>query len=313
MAGGSWQILAAVVLDALIGDPPAWPHPVKGIGRLAQRCEALCRRFGDGVLAGAITVVLVLGGTIVVVAGGLAAARALHPVAGIALSVYLLYSAVALRDLVRHAMRVHEALAVGDLETARQRVAMIVGRDTKSLDAEGVIRAAVESVAENIVDGITAPLFYAALGGPVAAIGYKAVNTMDSLFGYRNARYERFGKVAARLDDAANFLPARLTGLLLVAAAVLFGLDGRRAWRIFRRDRLAHKSPNAGHPEAAVAGALGVRLGGPAVYFGRLVDKPAIGDDHRPPVPGDIVAACRLAGLTTVFVSALVWLLAWWK
>ncbi len=302
----AWQIAGALLLDALVGDPPAWPHPVKAIGWLALRCETFCRRFGDGGIAGSITVALVLAVTAAATAGLLAAARSLHPWLGGAAAVYLLSTAVALRDLCHHAMRVHGALAAHDLDEARRRVGMIVGRDTGSLDEAGVIRAAVESVAENIVDGITAPLFYAALGGPVAAMCYKAVNTLDSLFGYRNARYARFGTPAARLDDAANFLPARLTGLVLVAAASCLGLDGRRAWRILRRDRLAHKSPNAGHPEAAAAGALGIQLGGPAPYFGRLVDKPLIGDPGREPQPDDIATACRLARAATgLFCLAL--------
>ena len=301
----AWQLAAALLLDAVIGDPPSWPHPVKAIGRLASWSESLCRRFGNGWLAGAAAVLLVLLCTGGATAALLAAARALHPVVNSLVALYLLYTAVALHDLCHHAMQVQAALMARDLPEARRRVGMIVGRDTEALDEAGVIRAAVESVAENIVDGISAPLFYAALAGPLGAMLYKAVNTLDSLFGYKNDRYRHFGAPAARLDDAVNFLPARLTGLCMVAAAFLIGLDGRNAWRIFRRDRLAHASPNAAHTEAAAAGALGIRLGGPTPYFGRLIQKPFLGDNGRRPAATDIRAACRLARATTLLFCGL--------
>ncbi|MEW6426899.1 MAG: adenosylcobinamide-phosphate synthase CbiB [Thermodesulfobacteriota bacterium] len=294
-------IAVAIFLDWLLGDPPTWPHPVKLIGRLCRRLEEICRKLPlDPVITGGICVGLVLlvtgGVTVLLLRAAVLAGGFVHGLA----AVVILFTCFALRDLLRHAFLVHEALTAQDLGLARQRVAMIVGRDTANLDREGVVRACIESVAENMVDGVTAPLFYAFVGGPVAAMLYKAVNTMDSMFGYRNERYERFGKVAARLDDAANFLPARLTGPVIVAAAFLLGKDWRAAWRIFGRDRLSHKSPNSAHSEAAVAGALGVRLGGPSVYFGVVVDKPYIGDGGKPAEPGDIVAVNRLAVVVMV-------------
>ena len=188
---------------------------------------------------------------------------------------------------------------------------MIVGRDTKSLDRAGIIRAAVETVAENTADGVIAPLFYMALGGAVGAMAYKAVNTMDSMLGYRNEQYQYFGTAAARLDDVAGFVPARLSGLLLVAATKLTGLDAEGAWRIFCRDRYAHKSPNSAQSESACAGALGVRLAGDAVYFGRKVSKPYIGDATREIEAEDIVRSVRLMyaasglGLLAVAVSLM--------
>jgi adenosylcobinamide-phosphate synthase len=193
-------------------------------------------------------------------------------------------------------MEVYEALtaAEGSLPKARRAVSMIVGRDTENLDREGVIRAAVETVAENTADGVIAPLFYLALGGAVGGMAYKAINTMDSMLGYKNERYQYFGTAAARLDDAAGFIPARLSGLLLVAAAGLTGMDAAGAWRIFCRDRYAHKSPNSAQSESAVAGALGVQLAGDAVYGGMVVHKPTIGDHCREIEAEDIPRACRL-------------------
>lgn len=178
-------------------------------------------------------------------------------------------------------------------------MSMIVGRDTAALDERGIVQAAVETVAENTSDGVTAPLLYLAVGGPVLGVLYKAINTMDSMLGYQNERYLHYGTAAARLDDGANFLPARLSGILMCIGASLCGMDGENAWKIFRRDRLAHKSPNSGHTEAACAGALGVQLGGSHFYFGKLVYKPAIGDALRPVEIKDIARANRLMYTTT--------------
>ena len=171
-----------------------------------------------------------------------------------------------------------EALAQGDLELARSRVAWIVGRDTSELDESGVARAAVESVAESLVDGVTAPIFYAVVAGPLGAMLYKAINTGDSMFGYKNEQYQEFGWAPARLDDLANYVPARLTALLMPLAALFLGLAARRSWQVMMRDHANHASPNSGFPEAAMAGALAVQLGGPAIYFGKLVKKPCLGD-----------------------------------
>jgi adenosylcobinamide-phosphate synthase len=182
---------------------------------------------------------------------------------------------------------------------------MIVGRDSASLDREGIVRACVESVAENTVDGITAPLFWAAVGGPLGALLYKAVNTMDSTFGYKNERYLNFGLAAARLDDLANWLPARITAVAMLVAAWLGRFSAAGAWRIFRRDRYNHASPNSGLSESVMAGALEIRLGGPAVYFGKTVDKPTIGDDLNRPEPVYIEKANRLLAITTTLMALL--------
>jgi len=289
-----YQILIAVLLDQLFGDPRWLPHPVRLIGALSLKAESITRIILPERAAGAATVLIVLGLTGAVTWGLVAGAALIHPGLGDLLAILLLYTTIAARDLAKHGLAVHAALAAGDLAKARGRVAMMVGRDTEELDEEGVAKAAVESVAENLVDGVCAPLFFAALGGPVAAILYKAVNTMDSTFGYKNERYLRFGLVPARLDDLANFLPARLSALLIPPAAFFLGLDAQGAWRMLRRDRLKHASPNSGHSEAAVAGALGIGLGGANFYFGKLVEKPKIGEGKRPVARQDIILTIRL-------------------
>lgn len=316
-------ILLALVLDFLLGDPRWLPHPVRLIGSLCADYEALTRR---GPLpersSGLLAVLLVLATTLAGATVLLALLAWLSPWLGLTASVFLLYSSMAIRDLIGHARAVHQGLVDPRLsedqrlEAGRDRVQMLVGRDTARLDEAGIVRACVESVAENLVDSVCAPLFWALAGGlllpmdPAAgaalgALGYRAVNTMDSMYGYKNTRYRDFGLIAARLDDAANFLPARLSGLVVVLAARLLGLEARASWRILRRDRLRHASPNSGHTEAAVAGALGIQLGGPATYFGHLVDKPCLGDARRPVETDDVLRASRL-----VLASALLFAVA---
>ncbi|MHB1014129.1 MAG: adenosylcobinamide-phosphate synthase CbiB [Desulfurivibrionaceae bacterium] len=294
-----YQILIAIVLDQLLGDPRWLPHPVRLIGAACVGCERITRAVLPPVAAGISSVLLVLGLTGAATWGLIAGATLLHPWLGTAASVAILYTTIAARDLVRHSTEVYTALKDGDLAQARQRVSMIVGRDTANLDEAGVARAAVESVAESMVDGVTAPLFFALLGGPVAAMLYKAINTMDSMFGYKNERYLDFGWGAARLDDLANFIPARITSLMIPAASFPLRLDPKRSLLTLLRDRFAHASPNSGHTEAAVAGALGVQLGGPNSYFGTVLEKSAIGDATRPLEPRDILRANRLMLLSS--------------
>ena len=207
---------------------------------------------------------------------------------------------LAAKSLRTESLKVEKALEEEGLEAGRRAVSMIVGRDTRDLTEEGVIKAAVETVAENTSDGVTAPLFYMILAGPLGGFAYKAVNTMDSMVGYKNEKYQYFGTCAARLDDAAGFIPARLSALFMTAAAFLAGYDGRNAWRILKRDRKNHKSPNAAHTEAVMAGALDVQLAGDAWYFGKLVRKPFIGDGIRPIERQDIRRACRLEYATAL-------------
>lgn len=300
------QILIAFALDALVGDPRWLPHPVRGIGWLALRLETVTRRLiGWQRGAGIVTALLTIS-----ISGGAAwgliylAGRA-HPLAGDAAAIVVLYTCLAARDLAGHAMAVHRRLAAGELEQARLAVSRMVGRDTDRLDESGVARAAVESVAENTVDGVTAPLLFAIVGGPVAAIVYKAINTLDSTFGYKNERYLYFGWASARIDDLANYLPARLTGPVVCLASALLGRPVRRAFRVLARDARNHTSPNSGFAEAAMAGALGVQLGGLNYYFGQPMEKPTIGDAAEPVSPAHIPAACKLMYLTAILFLAL--------
>ena len=233
-------------------------------------------------------------GTFALAALAVALAYRLHPAAGFALELLWSWQALALRGLAGESGKVYAELARDDLPAARKAVSRIVGRDTAALTAEGVTKAAVETVAENFSDGVAAPLFYLLIGGAPLGLAYKAVNTMDSMVGYKNKRYIDFGRAAAHLDDAANFLPARLAALLWIAAAGLAGFDAKNAWRIWRRDRFCHASPNSAQTESACAGALGVQLAGPAFYFGEYYDKPTIGDGSRPVEPADILRANRM-------------------
>ncbi len=235
----------------------------------------------------------------------LRAAKWLHPLLGHLTGIFLLYTTLAARDLTEHSKEVYDALRDNDLIQARQRVAMIVGRDTNRLDQAGVSRATVESVAENMVDGVTAPLFYGILAGPVGAMLYKAINTGDSMFGYKNEKYMEFGWASARLDDLANFIPARLTGLLVPVASFILGLNAKKSLEILIRDRKKHASPNSGHSEAAVAGALGIQLGGSSSYFGKTVAKPTLGDADEPINHLHIWQAIRIMLLTSALAALL--------
>ena len=294
------SILIGAGLDCLIGDPHWMPHPVRLMGALISALEKLLRREEDSAaelrFKGLVVTVFVLSTTIQITWGLLIRLYGLHPAAGVVAESILCCYALAARNLRDSSMEVYEALtaADGSLPKARRAVSMIVGRDTENLDREGVIRAAVETVAENTADGVIAPLFYLALGGAVGGMAYKAVNTMDSMLGYKNERYQYFGTAAARMDDVVGFIPARLSGLLLVAAAGLTGMDMVGAWRIFCRDRYAHKSPNSAQSESAAAGALGVQLAGDAVYGGQVVHKPFIGDPLRKIEAEDIRRANKL-------------------
>ena len=292
-------VLGGFGLDLLLADPAWMPHPVVGMGRAIAALEKRLRRLFPATPAGERAAGRVLAaalplGTFALAAGALALAYRLHPAAGFALETLWCWQALALRGLADESGKVYVQLAKGDLPAARRAVGRIVGRDTGSLTAAGVTKAAVETVAENFSDGVAAPLFYLLIGGAPLGLAYKAVNTMDSMVGYKNKTYLHFGRAAARLDDAANFLPSRLAALLWIGAAGLAGFDGRGAWRIWRRDRLRHASPNSAQTESACAGALGVQLAGPAWYFGEYYDKPTIGDDTRPVEPADILRADRV-------------------
>jgi adenosylcobinamide-phosphate synthase len=307
------MILAAFILDAIMGDPHWMPHPVRFFGFLISRGEAVLRRVRPRRerLAGAFLTAFVTLTAFAVPFLFLFFLFRFNFRAGFILSVFMAYQTLAARCLRDEAMKVYRAAFSGDLEEARFAVSMIVGRDTDRLLMEGVTKAAVETVAENLSDGVIAPLFYLGLGfvlgGPPLAVGlaffYKASNTLDSMIGYKNELYLDFGRCAAKLDDALNFIPARLSGLLIILAAAITGLDAKGAAHVYRRDRKAHASPNAGHPEAACAGALGLALAGGAYYGGVFEEKPVIGDGRRNAEPEDIRKACKL-----MYVSALLFL-----
>lgn len=275
--------LAGFLLDLLFGDPYWLPHPIRLIGNLIGALEKKLNKKGNRIFRGLVLVLVVLILTALVVFLLLAAAYRIHLAAGCVVESIMTYQILATKCLKKESMKVYDRLKNGTLEGGRYAVSMIVGRDTENLDETGVVKAAVETVAENTSDGVIAPMLYLALGGPVLGFVYKAVNTMDSMIGYKNDRYLYFGRVAAKLDDAVNFLPSRISAYFMILAAYLAGRDfsGKEAFRIYKRDRRNHASPNSAQTEAVCAGALGVRLAGDASYFGKLVKKPWIGDDSR--------------------------------
>lgn len=291
-----YAALCGFVIDLLLGDPAWMPHPVVFMGRCISALEKSLRsifpKTPKGELAGGVILAAVLLlGTLAFTGLCVWGLGLVHPVLGFALQVLWCWQALAAKGLRQESENVRRALDTGTLDDARKAVSRIVGRDTAALSREGVIRAAVETVAENFSDGVVAPMFWMLIGGAPLALAYKAVNTMDSMVGYKNDRYLYFGRAAAKLDDAANWLPSRLAALLLVAVAPLTGQNAKRAIAIWRRDRRKHASPNSAQTESAMAGALGVQLAGPASYFGKVHQKPWIGDDTRSIEPEDITRA----------------------
>ena len=328
---GPWGIIFSVVfsfiLDLLLGDPEWMPHPVVLMGKCISRIEKKLRLAFPETSAGQRHAGMILAAllpvfTFLVSAGAIILLQKIYAPAAFLLNVFWGWQALAMRDLRKESMNVYAALtgardgsgqerkrderidecaadttdeAVPDsLYKARKAVARIVGRDTMNLSAEGVTKACVETVAENFSDGVIAPMIYLAIGGAPLALCYKAINTMDSMIGYKNEKYLDFGRAAARLDDAVNYIPSRLSALLLIAAAWICRQNPGNAHRIWRRDRRNHASPNSAQTEAAMAGALEIQLGGPAWYFGEYYDKPTIGDPLKPPVPEDIRTANRM-------------------
>ena len=289
------------LLDLLLGDPQGFPHPIRLIGGMIARLESAL--LGDRDLSdrekfrrGVVLAVLAPAASVLVTGAILILTWKLHTVLGILAETVMTWQILAVRCLETESMKVYQCLKRDDLPAARKAVSMIVGRDTECLDADGVARAAIETVAENTSDGVIAPMLYTALGGPVLGFFYKTVNTMDSMVGYKNDRYLYFGRAAARFDDAVNYLPARISALLMILAAFLGGrqFSGKRAFSIWRRDNRKHASPNSAQTESVCAGALGIRLAGDARYFGKIVKKPYIGDPLRPVEAEDIRRANRL-------------------
>jgi adenosylcobinamide-phosphate synthase len=310
MAEHAWLIIcAAVALDLILGDPQGWPHPVRWMGRAIVSFEPLCRRLWTHErLSGSVFAVV-----LIAAAWGLSFLLLklltwLHPIIGTVGATVMLYYCLAIRSLLAAGREIHALLVRGEIDTARQKLSWIVSRDVGHYQSDDIARATVETVAENFVDGVLSPLFFAALGGAPLAMAYKMINTLDSMVGYKNERYLRFGTTAARIDDVANFLPARLSVPLIAAAARLLGgpAGQHRAWRTAWDEGRHHTSPNAGYPEAAFAGALAVRLNGPNYYHGRLVQKPYIGVAFGPVSSRHIPKAWRIM-LAASLLGAILW------
>lgn len=277
------EILIAYTLDLLWGDPPWFPHPVKGMGFMIEKLENLLRRsIPHQKLAGIILAFLVAGGVWCISQAVIFYLKIFNPYLASLASIFFLYTCFATKDLAVEARRVYQDLEKKDLDRARKDLSLIVGRDTSNLGQSQIIRATVETVAENTVDGIISPLFYAFLGGAPLALAYKAINTLDSMVGYKNERYKEFGWASARLDDLANFLPARISGLIMSLAFTILKRNGGRSFIFVLRDGNKHPSPNSGIPQAAVAGGLAIQLGGVNFYNSRASFKPLIGENINP-------------------------------
>lgn len=313
-----FAFIAGFVLDLLIGDPHFIPHPVRLIGSFISFCDKRLNcddgynisekklnliKYKRGMLL-AFTVIFATFAISVII---IVAAYSINLYAGVIAEAVMTWQILATKCLRVESMRVYDALRTDGVDAGRRAVSMIVGRDTSVLDAAGVTRAAVETIAENTSDGVIAPMLYTAIGGPVLGFVYKAVNTMDSMLGYKNDKYMYFGRFAARLDDVVNFIPARISAYLMIAAAFIGGrqFDGRNAYRIFKRDRFNHASPNSAQTESVCAGALRVQLAGDAVYFGKLVKKKYIGDGLREIEYEDIKRANRLMYITAFLCELL--------
>ena len=298
-------MLGGFILDGIFGDPAWLVHPVVIMGKAITALEKFLRkrlpntpegeRLGGRILAIALPV-----GTLLITGGVCWLFYRISPILGFAIELLWCAQALAAKGLAQESTNVYRELVKGDLPASRRAVSRIVGRDTAELTSEGVTKAAVETVAENASDGVIAPLFYMMLGGAPLALVYKAINTMDSMVGYKNEKYLNFGRAAAKLDDAANYLPSRIAALLWIASAALTGNDAKSAWRIWRRDRRKHASPNSAQTESACAGALNVQLAGPATYFGKYYDKPTIGDAVRAIEPKDILRANTMMYVASV-------------
>lgn len=305
-------IPAAFALDVIVGDPRALPHPIRWMGRSIELCEPVFRRWvRSELMAGCLfALVLILGcwGLTTVMTHFV---HRLHPGAGIVLDVVLIFYCLSARSLYGAAMEIYHLLNDGRVDGAKAKLAMIVGRDVAHYGADDISRATVETVAENFVDGVLSPLFYAAIGGAPMAMAYKMVNTLDSMVGYKNERYRRFGRAAARIDDVANFIPARLSvAIISLAARLMNASRGGQALRTGIRQGSRHSSPNAGYAEAAFAGALSVKLNGPNYYGGVLVSKPYIGTEFGAVEVVHIEKSCQLMLLCALMSTAIAWLVS---
>ena len=302
---------AAFALDIMLGDPHGLPHPVRWMGKAIEWLEPLFRRLHINLtFSGMLYAAVLILGTWLLTFFVLAAAHRVHPFLNTLLEIILIYYCLSTRSLEDAAMEVKKCLQQKKVQAAREKVAMIVGRDIYNYKEEGLARATVETVAENLVDGITAPLFFAAIGGAPLALAYKMTNTLDSMVGYKNQTYQQFGQASARIDDVLNYLPARLTVPVIALAAQILSGSGKRSFITAVCEGANHASPNAGYPEAAFAGALSVKLNGPNFYNGKLVDKPYIGVRFGRSTSGNIKKACDIMLLSSFFWLLIVWTLS---
>lgn len=319
----SWllvDVIIAYILDLVLGDPYWLPHPIRFIGWLINRTERVLRKWIAGEdaglaarerKAGLVLCAFVVGAAAFIVWGILQLAALFHPILFHIINIYFIYSALAAKCLAVEAKKIFTVVKKGDIIEARNMLAMLVGRETSQLSEKEIIRGVVETTAENTVDGVLSPLMYAILGsvfglGAPLVYAFKAASTLDSMVGYMNDKYTNFGRVSAKFDDVLNYVPARLSGIIIPMSAMLTGKSFKRSFSIMRRDRRNHKSPNCAYPEAAVAGALGVRIGGNNVYFGKVVEKPTIGDSYKELEPSDIVDTVRImyaASLLTLTIG----------
>ncbi|KEF38977.1 cobalamin biosynthesis protein CobD [Schinkia azotoformans MEV2011] len=292
----SISIIIAYIFDRLIGDPKALPHPVVLIGNCISKLEELIRKSGfkNLKMAGLLFPLLIVGGTYLVVSLLLELSKLVHPFLFLFIQIILISSTIATKGLADAGLGIYHLLIKKDLEQARYSLSMIVGRDTENLGEVEITRGTVETVAENIVDAIISPLFFALIGGAPLAMAYRATNTLDSMIGYKNEKYKDLGWASARLDDILNFIPARITGLLLIVASLLLRLDAKKALTIIIRDAKLHPSPNSGIPESAVAGALQIQLGGTNYYKGIPSHRAVMGDSHRPLQADDILKTVKM-------------------
>jgi adenosylcobinamide-phosphate synthase len=307
----------AYAMDVIVGDPEWLPHPVRAMGRMIAAGEAVAMPGRHApvrdLVQGAVVTVIVIAVTTVAAVVALRAVRLVHPGVALIIEVVLAWTTLATGSLLTEANRVIGALESGDIAVARVRLARIVGRDTATLTESEIARGVIETLAESTCDAIVAPLCYLVAGGVPAALAYKAVNTLDSMIGHREAPYTYFGRVAARLDDIMNFIPARLAALALAIAAACTGQSAAGAVRVWSRDHAKHDSPNAGHPEASMAGALGVRLGGTNHYDGVPAAKPMLGAENPSPTVSAARAACQTVTAASLvsFIAALLVVLVW--
>lgn len=316
VTGHMLALILGYIMDIIFGDPYSLPHPIRTIGNLISLFEK--KFIGDKnntkILSdnskrkrGTCLVIIMLAIVGLTTSFLIIFSYKLHMILGIFVEAILTYYILAIKCLKDESMKVYYAIEDDDIDKARYAVSMIVGRDTDKLDYEGITKAAVETVAENTSDGIIAPMLYTAIGGPILGLLYKTVNTMDSMVGYKNERYLYFGRAAARLDDVLNYLPARISAYLMIISCAILGDDfnTNNAYKIYKRDKRKHSSPNSAHTEAVCAGALSIRLAGNASYFGKIYEKPYIGDDIRPIENSDIKKANKLLYMTS-FVSIIV-------